>query len=133
MRPTLFQGWPHCCSNTGSGLGQIHLRRESAIEIYRAAQPDHHRQEQIVQQHRPGQAGQHRRWLFASANPTAREQEIGQLLLSGYSSKGIAQRLGIATDTVKAHRKHLYSKLGINSQAELFSLFLQQKTRAEAR
>lgn len=70
---------------------------------------------------------------FAGANLTAREQEIGQLLLSGYSSKGIAQRLGIATDTVKAHRKHLYSKLGINSQAELFSLFLQQKTRAEAR
>jgi DNA-binding CsgD family transcriptional regulator len=26
---------------------------------------------------------------------------------------------------VKVHRKHMYSKLGIKSQSELFSLFLQ--------
>lgn len=75
----------------------------------------------------PGSPASH--FHFPGANLTARELEISQLLLSGYSSKSIAQRLGIATDTVKAHRKHLYSKLGINSQGELFSLFLRDSAR----
>lgn len=55
---------------------------------------------------------------------SARELEIARLMLSGHSSKGIAQRLGISAETVKVHRKHLYAKLGINSQQELFALFM---------
>ncbi len=48
----------------------------------------------------------------------------------GYSSKGIAERLGITLGTVKNHRKHLYAKLQINSQAELFNLFLLYQNKA---
>jgi DNA-binding CsgD family transcriptional regulator len=78
----------------------------------------------------PLPAGTKSSFQFPGVNLTARELEISQLMLSGYSSKGIAQRLGIAIDTVKAHRKHLYSKLGINSQGELFSLFLKDSARS---
>ncbi|KXK67489.1 LuxR family transcriptional regulator [Pseudomonas monteilii] len=46
-------------------------------------------------------------------------------MLSGCSSKEIARKLEISVETVKVHRKHMYSKLGIKSQSELFSLFLQ--------
>lgn len=56
---------------------------------------------------------------------TAREMEVGRLLLSGCSNKEIARKLTISAETVKVHRKHMYSKLGIKSQSELFSLFLQ--------
>ncbi|HBX54073.1 helix-turn-helix transcriptional regulator [Pseudomonas sp. UBA2684] len=56
---------------------------------------------------------------------TARELEVGQLMLSGCSSKEIARKLAISAETVKVHRKHIYSKLGIKSQSELFALFLQ--------
>lgn len=56
---------------------------------------------------------------------TAREMEVGRLLLSGCSNKEIARKLAISAETVKVHRKHMYSKLGIKSQSELFSLFLQ--------
>ena len=56
---------------------------------------------------------------------TARELEVGRLMLSGCSSKEIARKLAISAETVKVHRKHMYSKLGIKSQSELFSLFLQ--------
>ncbi|UXL36606.1 LuxR C-terminal-related transcriptional regulator [Pseudomonas fragi] len=56
---------------------------------------------------------------------TAREMEVGLLLLSGCSNKEIARKLAISAETVKVHRKHMYSKLGIKSQSELFSLFLQ--------
>jgi DNA-binding CsgD family transcriptional regulator len=60
---------------------------------------------------------------------SARELEVGHLMLSGYSSKEIARRLGISVETIKVHRKHLYAKLNINSQHELFSLFMQDTVR----
>ena len=55
---------------------------------------------------------------------STREMEIAQLILRGNSSKAIANTLSISAETVKVHRRHLYSKLGISSQPELFSLFL---------
>lgn len=51
-----------------------------------------------------------------------REQEVVHLILLGHSSPSAAAYLGIAEGTVKVHRHHAYAKLGISSQAELFSL-----------
>jgi DNA-binding CsgD family transcriptional regulator len=53
-----------------------------------------------------------------------RERELAHLLVRGHSTGSIGLRLGISTTTVKTHRKNLYSKLGIATQAEFFSLFL---------
>lgn len=64
-----------------------------------------------------------------NASLSNRELEIARLLLSGFSTKGIAQRLEISGETVKVHRKHLYSKLSINSQSELFSLFIKDNVQ----
>ena len=55
---------------------------------------------------------------------TAREREVAQLILIGHSSNSISLNLGISLPTVKTHRRNIYSKLEISSQAELFSLFL---------
>lgn len=63
-------------------------------------------------------------WQISSALST-REAEVAQLMLSGCSNKEIARKLAISVETVKVHRKHLYNKLGIKSQSELFLLFLQ--------
>ncbi len=52
-----------------------------------------------------------------------RERELAQLLLRGHSSASVGHRLGISTTTVKTPRKNLYSKLGIATQCEFFSLF----------
>jgi DNA-binding CsgD family transcriptional regulator len=54
-----------------------------------------------------------------------REREIAELILRGHSSKSGARELGISPDTERVHRKRLYSKLGISSQAELFWLFIE--------
>ena len=43
---------------------------------------------------------------------TSREVEIGQLMLSGFSSKNIAAKLKISVETVRAHKKHIYTKHG---------------------
>ena len=62
------------------------------------------------------------------AQLTARELDVGRLMLSGCSSKEIARKLQISVETVKVHKKHMYSKLGIKSQSELFSIFLQAQS-----
>ena len=55
---------------------------------------------------------------------TKREREISQLLLRGHSSKSIARVLNIAPGTVMVHKRNLFSKLGVTSQYELFSIFI---------
>jgi DNA-binding CsgD family transcriptional regulator len=60
---------------------------------------------------------------------TSREVEIGQLMLSGFSSKNIAEKLNISNETVRAHKKHIYTKLEINSQSELFAIFYQAQSQ----
>lgn len=51
-----------------------------------------------------------------------REAEIVRLVLQGHSTPSAAAFLGISQGTVKVHRHNAYSKLGVSSQAELFSL-----------
>jgi DNA-binding CsgD family transcriptional regulator len=56
---------------------------------------------------------------------TAREAAIVELVLQGHSSEAVGRRLGIATGTVKVHRRNVYRKLGISSQTQLLSLCLK--------
>jgi DNA-binding CsgD family transcriptional regulator len=64
--------------------------------------------------------------LRISDKLTARETAIIELVLQGHSSESIGLRLGVATGTVKVHRRNIYRKLGISSQAQLMSLYLGQ-------
>lgn len=57
---------------------------------------------------------------------TPRECEIVELILEGNGSPQIAQVLFISLGTVKNHRKNIYQKLDINSQVELFNLFMNR-------
>ena len=60
---------------------------------------------------------------FAKDVLSSREQSVVSLLLRGHATLSIAHNLHIAEGTVKIHRKHIYEKLGINSQAQLFLKF----------
>lgn len=76
-----------------------------------------------------GDAEMHRRLTrcfetFGESILTEREREISQLLLRGHSSKSVARELDIAPGTVMVHKRNLFSKLGISSQYQLFSLFI---------
>jgi DNA-binding CsgD family transcriptional regulator len=50
---------------------------------------------------------------------TDRELQIVRLLTQGMTNKQIANRLGIAEDTVKKHLQHVYKKLGVRRRALL--------------
>lgn len=49
---------------------------------------------------------------------SARETEILQLLIKGYSYKMIADELNITLETVRSHIKKIYKKLQVNSATE---------------
>ena len=62
---------------------------------------------------------------FGSEILTPREKNIAHLILRGHSSKSGARELDISPNTERVHRRRLYEKLGITSQAELFWMFIE--------
>lgn len=58
---------------------------------------------------------------FGTDRLSPREAEVIRLILQGHSAGSASAFLGITEGTVKVHRHNAYSKLGVSSQAELFS------------
>lgn len=50
---------------------------------------------------------------------THRESEAAQLVRQGLSNKEIARKLDISEDTVKAHLKHVFEKLGLHRRSQI--------------
>jgi DNA-binding CsgD family transcriptional regulator len=57
---------------------------------------------------------------------SSRERELVKLILAGYPTASIAQKLGIAGGTVKNHRFHIYKKLDITTERELFLQYIER-------
>jgi DNA-binding NarL/FixJ family response regulator len=47
-----------------------------------------------------------------------RQNEIMDLASRGYHNKEIAQQLGISTETVRVHLRHIYERLEVNSRSQ---------------
>ncbi len=61
---------------------------------------------------------------FGQGVLSEREREVVRMILLGHSSTSIALNLDVALPTVKSHRRNAYAKLGISSQAELFTRYM---------
>jgi len=61
---------------------------------------------------------------FGESLLSPREKDVLELMLRGYGTDISAERLEIAVETVRRHRKSIYRKLDVSSQTDLFSLFL---------
>jgi DNA-binding CsgD family transcriptional regulator len=61
---------------------------------------------------------------FGSSLLSPREKSVLELMLRGYSTTAAAEKLEIAVETLRRHRKSIYRKLDVNSQTDLFSLFI---------
>jgi DNA-binding CsgD family transcriptional regulator len=86
----------------GRGRTQLHLWREYLLHAAPAAQGE----------------------PAAALPPTAdgltqREREVALLVADGLRSREVAERLGIASQTVKSHLKTIFDKLGVRNRVEL--------------
>jgi len=71
--------------------------------------------------------GKERRTSYESDKLTARENEVMAQLVNGLAYKEIANVLGISVTTVNDHIKNIYSKLNVNSKAELINKILTDR------
>ena len=103
--------WLYSVSQVIAELIELHTRREEFVES-NLLQPgvDHHIQQGFE--------------CFGTSYVSEREQEVLELLLRGYGADTSAERLNISLETVRRHRKSIYKKLDVNSQADLFALFI---------
>ncbi|HOX55739.1 MAG TPA: response regulator transcription factor [Candidatus Paceibacterota bacterium] len=53
-----------------------------------------------------------------TSKPSAREQQVLELLTQGFLYKEISQSLGISYDTVHNHIRHIYDKLHVRSRTQ---------------
>jgi len=58
---------------------------------------------------------------------TVRENEVLSLTARGFTSKEIAEQLGISARTVSQHLQHIYEKLHVRSRTEAANKFLASK------
>jgi DNA-binding CsgD family transcriptional regulator len=56
---------------------------------------------------------------------TQREREVALLVADGLRSREVADRLGIASQTVKSHLKTIFDKLGVRNRVELARRLVQ--------
>ena len=66
---------------------------------------------------------------FGESILSPREKGVLELMLRGYGTDVSAQRLGIAVETVRRHRKSIYRKLHVNSKAEAISIAIHHKLK----
>lgn len=65
--------------------------------------------------------------LTSTCGLSEREAEVLGLLADGYSTEGMAEKLGISPGTVGTHRKHIYAKVGAHSRDELMRAIREQQ------
>ena len=58
--------------------------------------------------------------------PTPREREVLRLVWTGLSNREIADRLGISSRTIEAHRASLMKKLRVTNTAQLVRIAIEQ-------
>jgi len=58
--------------------------------------------------------------------PTAKEEQVLQLLIEGLSYKLIAAELNVSIDGIRYHVKKIYKKLHINSRPELMKIYMNK-------
>ena len=56
---------------------------------------------------------------------TAREREVFDELIHGYTITEIAEQLHLSVKTVDTHKKHIYEKLHCSRRSELVTLALR--------
>lgn len=114
-------------SLTGDQTARCHAQVKEIYQVLASAVLKHYEfaaEDFDTSKARPSQ--EHWFQSFGQEVLTKRERSVVRMILTGHSSNAITLNLGISLPTVKTHRRNIYAKLQISSQAELFSLFVQK-------
>ncbi|HEI8867939.1 response regulator transcription factor [Serratia sp. AKBS12] len=78
-----------------------------------------------MEQQKIGQEQQKKRLLLQArlATLTARENDIFETIIKGYSNKEIARQFSLSPRTVEAHRANIFAKLEVNSLPKLLNTY----------
>jgi DNA-binding NarL/FixJ family response regulator len=76
------------------------------------------------------QAEPHARPRPAGGALTGREWEVLDLLIDGAGTAEIAERLGLALETVRSHVKHVLRKLGVGTRGEAIDIARRLRSRS---
>jgi DNA-binding NarL/FixJ family response regulator len=76
------------------------------------------------------EVGGNRSPLLLAVRLTKREREIVELIVDGLSNKEIAQRLNVATFTVKSHVHNIFEKLALHTRAQVASYYARARASA---
>jgi DNA-binding CsgD family transcriptional regulator len=111
------------------GTADVRLLRDMApvvIGLCRLRWPALPQAKQIKVDNTPAPANEFdRNHIWESLTLTQREVHVVDLVLQGHSTESISRALGVAPGTVKVHRRNIYRKLQIKSQAGLFARFVE--------
>jgi len=58
---------------------------------------------------------------------TARQEEIVALIVMGFTTKAIAAKLGLSTNTVKAHVHSAMSRVGVRTRLKLVAWWCTER------
>lgn len=97
-----------------------------AVRRLRAGEQIHDARE-ILELLKLGSRGREQEQLgrFAASRLTPRELQVLQALTEGYSSREIAEKLGISPETEHAHAVRLFAKLGVHSRVGALAFALR--------
>ena len=116
----------------GAGASGYVLKRAAASELVSAIRAVHHGEAvlspaitRVLIEDYLRQDGT--RPAPASDGLTPREREVLQLIAEGYTSKKIAEILGLSVKTVQAHRTSLMQKLNVHDRGDLIKYAIQKK------
>jgi DNA-binding NarL/FixJ family response regulator len=70
--------------------------------------------------------------LLPAVRLTRREREIVELIADGLTNKEIAQRLNLATFTVKSHAHNIFEKLALHTRVQVASYYARSKASSAA-
>lgn len=119
---TSLARWTESAAITHSEMSILHAIAPAIC----AFSTQHWRQAGSLSARRPSSAAPNVQHLgqFGLHVLSAREREIVTMILQGHSTESVALHLDISPGTVKIHRKNIYRKLKVSSQAELFAAFM---------
>ncbi|MGB6022101.1 MAG: helix-turn-helix transcriptional regulator, partial [Ornithinimicrobium sp.] len=102
---------------------RVHLR--AALDTFEELGAEQRAEQAVMELGATGQSVQ-RRGASLLGLLTPQERQIAQILADGQTTREAAAALFLSPKTIEYHLRHVYTKLGVNTRADLASALAEQ-------